>query len=101
MARIDWTPQSLQDMISICTFISEDVPRYAQLFAQRVFDSVERLSSFPLSGRVVPEVGQQDIREIILGNYRIIYRVLKEKVQILTVYHSARLLDVAKLKSIQ
>ena len=97
MARISWTPQALQDVTSICTFIAQDSPQYARLFANKVFHAVERLVSFPESGRIVPEMKQKDIREIILGNYRIIHHVLHEEVQILTVYHSARLLDISKL----
>ena len=92
-----WTPQALNDVDAICKFIARDAPRYAQLFATQVFKSVERLEAFPESGRMVPEVGQENIREIILGNYRVIYRILNGDVEILTVYHSARLLDRSKL----
>lgn len=59
----------------------------------KVFDAVRRLESFPESGRIVPEIKQQNILEIILGNYRIIYRLKDDCAEILTVYHSARLLD--------
>lgn len=97
MARISWTPQALDDIESICEFIARDAPRYGQVFASRVFNAVEKLQTFPLSGRAVPEIAQDDIREIILGNYRIIYRIIGEEVQILTVHHSARLLDESRL----
>ncbi len=97
MARLTWTPQALDDIEAICEFIAKDAPRYSQLFATQVFDSAERIEAFPMSGRIVPEVGQQNIREIILGNYRIIYRILDPEIQVLTVYHSARLLDPSYL----
>jgi len=93
MARLTWTPQALDDIEAICEFIAKDAPRYAQLFATQVFGSAERIEAFPMSGRIVPEVGQQNIREIILGNYRI----LDPEIQVLTVYHSARLLDPSYL----
>ena len=48
-----------------------------------------RLIDFPQSGRIVPEIGDRSIREIILGNYRIIYRLRSEAVEILTVHHGA------------
>ncbi len=70
-----------------------DMHRY---FADRAFAVTERLTNFPLSGRVVPEVGKKSIREIILGNYRIIYRVLPDEVEILTVHHGARQIDSSK-----
>jgi addiction module RelE/StbE family toxin len=97
MARITWTPQALDDVEAICRFIGSDAPRYAHLFANQVFKAVERLKTFPRSGRIVLEIDQENVREIILGNYRIIYRILNEDVQILTVYHSARLLDPSQL----
>ncbi|MFC1660192.1 type II toxin-antitoxin system RelE/ParE family toxin [Gemmatimonadota bacterium] len=72
-------------------FIERDSPRYGRLVAERLFDATERLETFPLSGRVVPELGREDIREIIVGEYRIVYRVLPEMVVLLTVFRSSRL----------
>ncbi len=72
-------------------------PRYAEMFAIRVFNATDRLKIFPESGRIVPEINQHNIREVIFGNYRIIYRLQDDEVQILTVYHSARLLDPNKI----
>ena len=92
MAEIRWTLQALDDVEAIAIFIARDSTRYAQLFANKVFDAVKRIEIFPESGRVVPEINQQNIREILLGNYRIIYRIKSDLAEILTVYHSARLL---------
>jgi len=91
---VNWTDQALDDLDCICLFIARDSPRYARIFAQRAFEATERLEEFPLSGRMVPEVGRKDIREVILGNYRIIYRVRDEEVEILTVHHGARMLKL-------
>jgi len=91
MARITWTDQALDDLDSICEFIARDAPRYSQVFAEKVFEVIERLEYFPLSGRMVPELKRDDVREIILGNYRIIYRMVDKEVEILTIYHSAQL----------
>jgi addiction module RelE/StbE family toxin len=92
VAHVAWTEQALDDLDSICRFIARDAPRYAELFAARVFRATERLEQFPRSGRVVPEFGQEEIREIIVHGYRIIYRLVPDEVQILTVHHGARLL---------
>ncbi|MEH2412091.1 type II toxin-antitoxin system RelE/ParE family toxin [Nostoc sp.] len=73
MARVSWTSQALNDLEAIGDFIARDAPNFAQAFVNRVFQSVERLEQFPCSGRVVPEIAQEDIREIIFGNYRIVY----------------------------
>jgi len=97
MAEIRWTKQSLDDIEAIAEFIEKDSPAFARMFAKKVFEAVGRLALYPESGRMVPEVNSRDIREVILGNYRIIYRVNKSVVEILTVYHSSRLLDAGMM----
>ncbi|HBC86406.1 MAG TPA: type II toxin-antitoxin system RelE/ParE family toxin [Lentisphaeria bacterium] len=93
MAEIRWTLQALDDVEAIAKYISRDSTHYAQLFTIKVFDAVRQIEIFPESGRIVPEIKQKYIREIILGNYRIIYRQKNDCAEILTVYHSSRLLD--------
>ena len=92
-----WTPQARDDLEAIADFIAKDSPHYASLFVMDILAGVERLTAFPNSGRIVPEVNDPVIREIILGNYRIVYRVKRQLVEILTVYHGARLLDPSRL----
>ena len=69
----------------------------ASIFADRVFRATDRLAEHPRCGRIVPELAQEHLREIILGNYRIIYLLLNGDVQVLTVHHGARLLDSGNL----
>jgi len=97
MVRLNWTFQALDDLDAICEFIARDVPRYAQIFASHVFDAVDRLETFPLSGRVVPEVEREDIREVIFGNYRIVYRLTDNELDVVSVHHSSRPLDSGKI----
>jgi plasmid stabilization system protein ParE len=97
MAEIRWTPQASDDLEAIAEFISLDSHHYASLFVTDVVNATERLELFPESGRIVPELNEHLIREIILGNYRIVYRITHTAVEILTVYHSARLLTPNEL----
>ena len=97
MAEVRWTPQAADDLEAITAFIAADSPHYASLFAIDVLSAVERLQTFPRSGRVVPEVHAPDIREIVLGNYRIVYRIRGDAVEILAVWHGSRLLDPSRL----
>jgi len=90
MVEVRWTDQAIEDLDAICQFIARDAPRAADALAERVKRSIERLSEFPSSGRVVPERGQSDIREVIVQHYRVIYRVKSELVEILTVFHGSR-----------
>lgn len=71
--------------------MARDSTHYADLVVERIVAAVSRLEHYPLSGRVVPEVGDQGLREIIHGNYRIIYRLNPDAVEIATVFHGARL----------
>jgi addiction module RelE/StbE family toxin len=92
VAQVRWTAQALADLEAIGDFIARDASSFAQVFVDRVFEAVKRLEAFPRSGRVVPEIDREDIREIIFGSYRIVYLVSKDEISILTVFHSARLL---------
>jgi toxin ParE1/3/4 len=97
MAEVRWTPQAADDLEAITNFIAADSPQYARLFAIDVLVAVERLADFPNSGRLVPELKDPAIREILFGSYRIVYRVKGDLVEVLTVYHGARLLDPSRL----
>ena len=96
MVEVRWTPQAAEDLDAIAEFIGQDSEHYATLFVMNALEVVERLKDYPCMGRVVPEITEPTFREIILGNYRIIYRIHAELVEILTVYHGARLLDPTK-----
>ena len=100
MGRLKWTIQAVEDIETICQFIAKDSVIYAHLFAKDILQAVKRLAKFPKSGRIVPEFSNENIREIILGNYRIIYRIKNNIIEILTVYHSARLLKTDTDKNI-
>ena len=82
MAIIKWTSQALSDVESNAVFIARDSNYYAQIFARKVFKAVEKLTTFPMLGRIVPEINSENIREIILGNFRIIYRVDEDVIEI-------------------
>lgn len=89
MVKVNWTIQAITDIENIAEFIAKDSRNYAIIQTKRFFDSVVVLESNPSFGRVVPEIDNQTIREIILGNYRIIYRILnKHLIDIITVHHS-------------
>jgi addiction module RelE/StbE family toxin len=89
---IVWAPQAIEDVEAIRTYLAHDSPHYAELVVQRIIVAVTRLASHPLSGRVVPEVNDESIREVVHGSYRIVYRLrLPDVVEIVTVFHGARL----------
>ncbi|MBI4003137.1 MAG: type II toxin-antitoxin system RelE/ParE family toxin [Nitrospira defluvii] len=89
-----WTRRAIADVHSIKQFIAKDSSHAAQLVTQRLIAAVDRLALFPESGRIVPEVADPLIREVIQGSYRIVYRLTREEVHILTVHHAARLFHI-------
>ena len=91
MAEVKWTGQAIEDAKSIREFIARNSPQYASLVAERLVDAVERLETLPRSGRVVPEFRDGRLREIILGSYRIVYQVVDDTVEVLTIHHGARI----------
>lgn len=92
--EVIWQPQSLEDISKIAEFISRDSAYYATIQTEKFFAKALTLENFPLSGRVVPELGVDDIREMIIGPYRMIYYVVSDsRLEILTVHHSSMLLS--------
>ncbi len=65
---------------------------FAERFEEQVFESTRRLEKFPRSGRMIPEAEDEQLREIIYREYRIMYHVdeMAQEVLILTVLHSSR-----------
>ena len=91
MTPIRWSPQAVRDVEAIRDYIAQDSPRYAQLTVDRIITSVERLRAFPHSGRVVPERADPEIREVIVGPFRVVYRYRSGVVDIATVFRASRL----------
>jgi len=93
MVQIIWSEQAIEELNSIYEFISQDSIRYAEITINRIMSIADRLEIFPLSGRIVPEINDETIREQIYGNYRVMYKVKTNEIKILTVHHSARFFD--------
>jgi addiction module RelE/StbE family toxin len=98
MAVVRWTPQAIQDINDIAEFIAKDSVRYASLFVLKVFEKELVLSFSIRLGRVVPEFDNENIRELIFQNYRIIYKVVNDdRIDILSVFHGSRILNESSL----
>jgi len=93
MVRIVWTELSIGDLKEIFDYISEYSIRYATITVNKIYQKTQVLKVSPHAGRIVPEFNEHLIREVISGNYRIIYRIISEvQVDVLRIYHIARLL---------
>ena len=100
MVKIIWTKRSLTDLKSIAEYISQDSVKYASLTIERILDVIVHIENNPRIGRMVPEAGRYDqIREVILGYYRIIYKIKSPQiVHILTIHHSSKKLRQTSLR---
>ncbi len=92
MVKIRWSSLARDDLREIVKYIAQDSPDYAKFFAQKIITYVKNLKSFPRVGRSLKEVANPDIRQLIYQNYRIIYQIQNDVVEIITIVHCARLL---------
>jgi toxin ParE1/3/4 len=94
MVKVIWTDSAIQDLNDIGEYIAKDSERYAEITVEKLFNSVDILEVHPLLGKMIPEFENKNIRELIQGNYRIIYLIMDEfRIDILTVHNCARLID--------
>lgn len=100
MVKLKWTPKARGHLRSIYDYISRDSVPYAKRFIERLIAATEKAQQFPEIGRVVPELADYELREIIFKNYRIVYRHMKSEqtVQILSVLHCGRNIEDTEIE---
>jgi toxin ParE1/3/4 len=91
--RVEWSPRAVEDLEAIAQYISGDSAAYAAAVVKTILNSARNLSHFPLAGRMVPEVADENIRAWFAYSYRVIYRVQGEAITIAAVVHGKRLLN--------
>lgn len=93
--KVIWTPRAQQRLQEIRDYIARDQPDNAIRWVARVLDRGEQIGDQPRSGRIVPEYQREAIREVFMGDYRIIYRIRSQQLDVLTVRHGAQTLPKA------
>ena len=97
--NIIWSPLALDRVSEVAGYIAQDKPSAAEKWVKTIFSKVEQLEFSPELGRIVPEIGNSQFRELIYSNHRIIYRVEKNRISILTVRRSRQLLPIEEIKA--
>ena len=92
--KIIWSPLAIERAAEISEYIAQDNSSAARKWLETIFIKVDQLESSPESGRLVPETDNKEIRELIYGNHRIIYRIQKERISILTIRHGIQILPI-------
>jgi len=95
--RIIWSPLAVDRASEIADYIARDKPSAAKKWIDTVFSKVEQLKSSPETGRIIPEINDSQFRELIYGNYRIIYRIETKQISILTIRHGRQILPINEI----
>ena len=90
--RVTWSPEALEDLESIAEYIGRDSLFYAQSVVSKILGESRNIKEFPLIGRVVPELGNENIRERFIYSYRLVYQMRPQNILIVAVIHGKRLL---------
>lgn len=94
MVKIVWAERAIDDLTSIAEYSSRYSEKYASSIVSKLFNKVNILKTMPRIGRIVPEKNDEKIRELIEGNYRIIYEIRgEERIEVLLVHHASRPLE--------
>ncbi|GIQ71405.1 type II toxin-antitoxin system RelE/ParE family toxin [Xylanibacillus composti] len=88
--KVIWTVSAYKDLQKIVEYIAEDSPNYGLVFYEGVMDKAQTLEEFPHRGRIVPEMGDPNMRELFIHRYRLIYNVIGDSIIITTIIHGAR-----------
>jgi toxin ParE1/3/4 len=95
--KIFWSPLAIDRASEIAEYIAQDKPSAAVKWIDIVFSKIKQLESNPEIGRHVPEIRNNQFREFIYGNYRIIYRIEKRQISILTIRHGKQILPIDEI----
>lgn len=91
--EVKWSPEATEDLESIAEYIARDSEYYARAIVTEILSVSRSINEFPLIGRIVPEIGDENIRERFIYSYRLVYRVEPERILIVAVIHGKRLLE--------
>ncbi|MFP4548938.1 MAG: type II toxin-antitoxin system RelE/ParE family toxin [Fidelibacterota bacterium] len=96
--KIIWSPLSVERITEIAQYIANDNPKAANNWIEQIFSSVEQLETFPKSGKIVTDLNNDAVRELIYENYRIIYMIESKQISILTVRNVRQILPESDFK---
>jgi len=91
--RVTWSPEAVEDLESIAEYIERDSLFYAQSVVSQILSVSRKIKEFPLIGRVLPEIGDENIRERFIYSYRLVYKIEQERILIVAVIHGKRLIE--------
>jgi addiction module RelE/StbE family toxin len=91
--KIEWSPEALEDLEAIAEYIERDSRFYASAVVTKILEIAESLKNFPKRGRIVPEIGEENIRERFVYSYRLVYQIKEHQILIIAVIHGKRIFE--------
>ncbi len=88
--RVIWTPEAQAHLDGIYQYVKRDAPFYAQGVVDKLTHRSVQLIDHPHSGRIVPTYDDPNLRELIVYPYRLIYRVMTDRLYVIAVFHGAQ-----------
>lgn len=95
--KLIWTKTAVVRLTEIHDYIKNDSPLNAQRWVESVLEKISKLLELPKIGRKVPEINSESVRELIFGNYRIIYKITQENIELVTVRHFKQILPIDEI----
>ena len=90
--KVIWSQESLRQLIEIEIFIAKNSPDHATKFINKLVERGEKIKDYPYKGRVVPEFSVDELREVFEKSYRIVYKISKDQIKILTVFEGHQMI---------
>ena len=91
--KVVWSPEAIEDLQSIAEYIQRDSEFYARAVVTKILDVTRSIKDFPLIGRIIPELENENIRERFIYSYRLVYQIKKQQILIVAVIHGRRLFE--------
>ena len=95
--KVNWSQEASNDLDRIAEYIKRDSEVYAKSVVRRILESTRKLQQFPRMGRIVPELGDENLRELLVISYRVIYRIEDNEVTIAAIAHTKQSLGIDSL----
>lgn len=83
-----WAESAIEQLRAIHDYLAQTSPQYASHLVDRITNRSKQIAAFPFSGRVVPEYGRPQIRELIENQHRILYHIRPDRIEVIAVVHS-------------
>ena len=95
---VRWSPEAVEDLESIASYIARDSTFYAAAVVRRILESAGGLKVHPHIGRMVPEMAKRSLRERVVYGYRLVYLIEADSILIVAIMHGRQHFDARAVR---